>query len=129
MFSAIPIKAYKGNSDYMFLFKTEDEVKNLKPNLSRISKLAARGVIATAKGNSYDFVSRFFAPQLGIDEDPVTGSAHTLLAPYWSKQLQKKEMTAMQISARSGLLKCIVLGNRVALKGQAVLYLKGEISI
>ena len=89
-FNVNPTKVFKGQSDYMFIYKTEDEIKNMISYLDKISKLQDRGVIITAKGNEVDFVSRFFAPQSGIDEDPVTGSAHTTLIPYWSKELGEK---------------------------------------
>jgi predicted PhzF superfamily epimerase YddE/YHI9 len=92
-----------------------------------VSKLPARGVIATAKGDEVDFVSRFFAPQSGINEDPVTGSAHTSLTPYWSKVLGKTELSARQLSSRSGSLKCRAMGDRVEISGKCKRYLTGEI--
>lgn len=118
---------YKGKSDYLFVFNNEDEILNLKPSLNEISKLDARGAIVTAKGNSVDFVSRFFAPQAGVNEDPVTGSAHTTLTPYWAKQLNKTELTAIQVSERKGYLNCKLLNDRVEISGQARLYMIGEI--
>jgi PhzF family phenazine biosynthesis protein len=128
-FNIMPKKVLKGRTDYLFVFETEDQVRNLVPDLSLISKLQARGVIVTAKGKEVDFVSRFFAPQSGIDEDPVTGSAHTTLAPYWSKELGKNELRAKQLSKREGALWCKDLGGRVEISGQACLYLSGEIKI
>ena len=89
----------------------------------------ARGVIATAKGDVTDFVSRFFGPAVGIDEDPVTGSAHTTLIPYWAEQLNKTEMEAMQLSSRTGFIKCRMLGESVEISGQARLYLEGRIVV
>jgi PhzF family phenazine biosynthesis protein len=82
-----PLEVFKGKTDYMFVFKNEEQIQNLQPDFSELSKWNVRGVIVTAKGDHTDFVSRFFAPQSGIDEDPVTGSAHTTLTPYWSGQL------------------------------------------
>lgn len=127
--NAKPQQVLRGKDDYLFVFDTEEQVKNLKPNLPAISKVDARGVIASAKGNGVDFVSRFFGPQVGVDEDPVTGSAHTLLIPYWSQVLHKKEMTAYQLSARGGELRCEYRGDRVGISGKCVLYLKGDIYI
>jgi len=88
-----------------------------------------RGVIVTAKGKDADFVSRFFGPGVGIDEDPVTGSAHTTLIPYWSKKLEKDEMTAIQLSKRKGVLQCRYLNDRVEIGGKAITYLIGEIEV
>ncbi|WP_242130962.1 PhzF family phenazine biosynthesis protein [Aestuariivivens marinum] len=126
-FDIKPQMAFKGKTDYLLVFKNEEQIKTLKPMYYEISKLKARGIIVTAKGNETDFVSRFFAPQSGIDEDPVTGSAHTTLTPYWSKQLSKTELTAMQLSNRRGHLQCRYLGDRVEISGQCKLYLIGEI--
>ncbi len=126
-FNYQPVEVIKGKTDYMFVFKTEEEIKNLKPNLMELAKWDTRGVIATAKGEKSDFVSRFFAPQSGIDEDPVTGSAHTTLTPYWAGKLGKKELSAVQLSARKGNLKCKHLNDRVEISGQAKTYLIGEI--
>ena len=91
--------------------------------------LGARGVAITAPGNDVDFVSRFFAPNIGIDEDPVTGSVHCSLTPYWSKRLDKKQMVAHQISQRGGELHCTNAGERILISGQAVEYLKGKITL
>jgi PhzF family phenazine biosynthesis protein len=126
-FDRQPVEIVKGKTDYMFVFKTEEEIQNLKPNLQELAKWDVRGVIATAKGEKSDFVSRFFAPQCGIDEDPVTGSAHTTLAPYWSALLNKKELSAIQLSARKGNLTCKHLNDRVEISGKARTYLIGEI--
>jgi predicted PhzF superfamily epimerase YddE/YHI9 len=97
--------------------------------LDKIAKLDARGVIITAPGKNVDFVSRFFAPQSGVNEDPVTGSAHTTLVPYWRKVLGKDSLTAMQLSKRKGELKCKYLKDRVEISGKAKTYLSGEIVI
>jgi predicted PhzF superfamily epimerase YddE/YHI9 len=101
----------------------------MKPDLSKIAQLKARGAIVTARGNEVDFVSRFFGPQSGIDEDPVTGSAHTTLTPFWFERTSKKEMSAIQLSPRRGYLECVYAGNRVKISGQARLYLRGEIEV
>ena len=113
----------------MLVFNSEEEIRSLVPMLNNIAALPCRGLIVTAKGNSVDFISRFFAPQIAVDEDPVTGSAHTTLIPYWSARLGKKQMQAMQLSKRQGFLRCEYLGERVAIGGQGVLYLSGEIYI
>jgi PhzF family phenazine biosynthesis protein len=126
-FDRQPVEIVKGKTDYMFVFKTEEEIQNLKPNLQELAKWDVRGVIATAKGEKSDFVSRFFAPHCGIDEDPVTGSAHTTLTPYWSALLNKKELSAIQLSARKGNLTCKHLNDRVEISGKARTYLIGEI--
>jgi len=128
-FNYKPIKAYRGKTDYMLVFDNEEQVQNIQPDLRVISRLPARGAIVTAKGNTADFVSRFFAPQSGIDEDPVTGSAHTTLTPYWSGILNKKELTAIQLSPRKGHLRCINGGERIKISGQAKTYLSGEIIV
>jgi PhzF family phenazine biosynthesis protein len=127
--NVVPVEVYKGKTDYLVLVKTEAEVKNLLPDLTEISKLAARGLIVTAKGENVDFVSRFFAPQSGVNEDPVTGSAHTSLIPFWAEKTGKKEMSAMQLSDRGGKLICISKGERCLIGGTARLYLTGEISL
>jgi PhzF family phenazine biosynthesis protein len=120
---------FKGKTDYMAVLQSEEQLSALQPNLPEIAKLNVRGLIATAPGNNVDFVSRFFAPQSGIDEDPVTGSAHTTLIPYWSEKLGKMEMTALQLSKRGGTLICRNNGTRCLIGGKAQLYLTGEINI
>jgi len=101
----------------------------MKPDISLLAKVPVRGVIVTSKASSqgYDFVSRFFAPQVGVNEDPVTGSAHCCLAPFWSKRLNKNEMLAYQASARGGVVRVRVSGERVKLGGQAVTVIRGEL--
>ncbi len=128
-FDLIPRQAFKGKTDYLFVFENEEKITSIKPVFIEISKLNCRGVIVTAKGNEVDFVSRFFAPQVGVSEDPVTGSAHTTLTPYWAKLLNKTELTAMQLSDRKGYLQCEYLNDRVEISGQGKLYLTGEIHI
>lgn len=128
-FNRDPIEVFKGRTDYMFLFNNEEEIKQLNPDFTEIAKLECRGIIVTAKGNSVDFVSRFFTPQCGINEDPVTGSAHTTLTPFWSNRLGKQSLTATQLSKRKGYLKCKLLDDRVEISGQAKLYMTGTIHI
>ncbi|MBK5719520.1 PhzF family phenazine biosynthesis protein [Dysgonomonas sp. Marseille-P4677] len=128
-FNRKPIEVYKGKTDYMLVFENETDIVNITPQLENIKKLNARGVIITAKGKNVDFVSRFFAPQSGINEDPVTGSAHTTMTPYWAVKLNKNDLSAIQLSDRRGYLQCRFLENRVEISGQAKLYLTGEIHI
>jgi PhzF family phenazine biosynthesis protein len=124
-----PKEVYKGRTDYLAVLQSEQEVKTLKPDISLIARLYARGLIVTAKGDRVDFVSRFFAPQVGVDEDPVTGSAHTSLIPLWHKKLGKTQMSAKQLSKRGGTLNCMYQGNRCLIGGQSKLYLTGHILI
>lgn len=126
-FDLRPQLAFKGKTDYLLVFGREDEIRKLTPAFDAISKLKARGVIVTAKGDQVDFVSRFFAPQAGINEDPVTGSAYTTLTPYWAKELKKTSLSSIQLSARKGFLQCEYLNDRVEISGKAKLYLTGEI--
>lgn len=126
-FNIKPVEAYQGKTDIMLVYESEEQIIDLMPDFIAIKKLKGRGVIVTAKGNTVDFVSRFFAPQSGINEDPVTGSAHTTLTPYWAKKLNKISLTAVQLSARKGYLKCMYLTDRVEISGKGKLYLTGEI--
>lgn len=128
-FNIQPAEAFKGKSKYMLVYKNEDEIKNINPDLKTISTLAHGGVIVTAPGNDVDFVSRFFAPYLGVNEDPVTGSAHTALIPYWAQITGKNQLSAIQLSARKGYLTCRNKQDRVEISGECRLYLKGEIFI
>jgi predicted PhzF superfamily epimerase YddE/YHI9 len=114
-------------SDYMLVYKDQKQIENIKPDFKLLSETGTRGIIVTSKGKECDFVSRFFGPGVGIDEDPVTGSAHTTLIPYWQKILGKNKMTAMQLSKRKGYLRCTYLGERVEIGGKAKTYLIGEI--
>ena len=123
------LEVYRGIDDFMVVVDSETEVKDMKPNFSEISKLDSRGLIVTAHGVEVDFVSRWFGPQTGVDEDPVTGSAHTLLAPYWSTKLGKNKMNAKQLSNRGGFLICEVKDKAVEITGQAKLYLRGLIHL
>ena len=135
---AKPIAVFKGKTDYMLVYETQAQVEALTPDFREMSTVPARGVIVTAPGQpnadgeAIDFVSRFFGPQSGIDEDPVTGSAHTTLVPYWAEKLGKTELTARQLSKRGGYLRCKLNEDgenpaRVDISGQVQLYLTGEI--
>jgi PhzF family phenazine biosynthesis protein len=124
-----PLEICKGKTDYMLIYSSAGQVANLKPDMLQISKIAARGIIATAPGDDVDFDSRFFAPQSGIPEDPVTGSAHTALTPYWANKLGHNELSARQLSKRGGRLQCRLVGNRVEISGQAKAYMTGEIDL
>ncbi len=122
------VPLYTGvNTDLLVLVQDEEVVQSLKPDFGTLKRMGTRGVIVTAPGSEVDFVSRFFAPGVGIPEDPVTGSAHTVLTPFWSNRLGKTEMKARQISERGGDLICIQKGQRVEIGGKAVTYLIGEI--
>lgn len=128
-FGTKPLKTLKGRTDYLLLFESEETIKNLQPNIQLLLSTNARGIMVTAKGNEVDFVSRFFAPSVGVNEDPVTGSAHTTLIPFWANRLNKNELTALQLSARGGQLWCTLSGDRVFIAGKAVTYLRGEIEM
>ena len=123
-----PKKLYK-HRDAVAIFDTEHDIKNINPDMEKLKKLDYPAVIVTAVGNNVDFVSRNFAPKLGIPEDPVTGSAHCELIPYWSKTLNKKELLAHQISNRGGKLYCTHQGDRVTIGGEAITFMRGEIEI
>jgi PhzF family phenazine biosynthesis protein len=129
-----PVEVLKGKTDYLIVFENEQQILDMQPDFRELATIPARGVIVTAPGNptengSIDFVSRFFGPQSGIDEDPVTGSAHTTLIPYWAEKLGKTELTARQVSKRGGYLRCKLLGDRVEIGGQVKLYLTGEFEV
>lgn len=119
----------KNEFDYLVEVDTEEAVRSLKLDISLLAQTPTRGVMVTSRAASdgYDFVSRFFAPAVGVNEDPVTGSAHCCLGPFWSKRLGKQEMTAYQASARGGVVRLRVEGERVYLYGQAVTVLRGEL--
>ena len=123
------IACLKGKTDVMLIYESQEDIESLNPNFFLLKNLDVRGVITTAPGNEVDFVSRFFAPRSGVDEDPVTGSAHTSLTPYWSYAMGKKKLIARQLSQRGGELKCRLDGDRVLISGQARLYMKGEIYV
>ncbi len=115
--------------DYLAVFDSPAQVARLQPNMDLLAQLDCLGVIVTAPDTEADFVSRFFAPQAGIPEDPVTGSAHCSLVPYWARRLGKEELFARQISKRGGELQCRCLGDRVGIGGRALLYSRGELRI
>jgi PhzF family phenazine biosynthesis protein len=115
--------------DCFCVFETEDQIRSLKPDMSKLAAVDCRGVIVTAPGKDCDFVSRFFAPRAGIPEDPVTGSAHTNLIPYWSRRLGKNKLFARQVSPRGGELWCEDRGARVGIGGHAVKYMEGQITV
>ena len=115
--------------DYFAVYESEADILALNPDFRAIAAIDVHAVIVTAPGNTSDFVSRFFAPAVGIDEDPVTGSAHSTLTPYWAERLGKSTLFARQVSRRGGEVYCELAGDRVKLGGDAVLYLKGEIYV
>lgn len=126
-----PNEVYWAQEDYLLVYDSQSDIENMKPDFSLLKKVETRGIIVTAKTKSkkLDFVCRFFGPAVGIDEDPVTGSAFTKLVPYWSKQTGKTEFIAEQISARKGNVACKLVGDRVLIAGSAKLYLKGRITV
>ncbi len=125
-----PSEVWANSFNYMAIFGDEQTVRNLSPDMAAIAQIDRPGVIVTAKGkDTYDFVSRYFAPRKGIPEDPVTGAAHCMLAPYWAKQLGKLQFKAYQASRRGGEIVCRILGERIELEGYCVFYLEGEVEI
>lgn len=127
-FSTAP-RACVRNQDYIFIFDNEEEIVGANPDLAALTELDLRGVAITARSGSYDFVLRFFAPKYGINEDPVTGSAFTQLIPYWSAVLGKTRLTARQVSARGGDVRCLLAGDRVSISGKAAKYMVGSIEL
>jgi PhzF family phenazine biosynthesis protein len=123
------VAVFEANNTYFVVCESEAAVRRIQPNLAMIEKLHPSVVCVTAPGETCDFVSRYFAPSYGVPEDPVTGSAHCALAPYWSSRLGKLNLHARQFSARGGELWCDVSGERVAIKGQSVLTLQGTLSL
>ena len=123
-----PKEVFKA-SDYLAVFQSETEVGELRPNFSVLSQLDCLGIIATAPGDSADFVSRFFAPKAGIDEDPATGSSHSTLIPFWSEKLGKSTLFGRQISRRGGEFFCRNLGDRVAIGGRCAIYSRGQLQV
>jgi len=115
--------------DYVLIFDNEADVINASPDIAQLAQLDLRGVVITAPSNQYDFVVRFFAPKYGINEDPVTGSAFTQLAPYWAEVLCKQQLHAKQVSQRGGEVTCAVEGNRVVIAGKAVQYMEATIEV
>jgi predicted PhzF superfamily epimerase YddE/YHI9 len=127
-FASEPIEILKA-SDYLMVFPKTIDLTAFTPDMGLLSKLDLRGVMITAQHEHYDFISRFFAPKYGIPEDPVTGSAHCALVPYWSQKLNKPHLHACQVSPRRGELFCEDQGDRVMIGGEASLFLKGSIFI
>lgn len=123
-----PRSLYQGR-DYLAVFESQKEIASLRPDFRRLAELPNEGVIVTAPGDNCDFVSRFFAPKLGIDEDPVTGSTHCALIPFWARRLDRKTLHARQLSRRGGELFCEERGDRVGIGGHAVTYLSGQIDV
>ena len=123
------LEVFKGRDDFLAILNKEEDVANLNIDFEKLKQLSARGLIVSAEGQNCDFVSRCFFPATGVDEDPVTGSAHTTLAPYWSEKLKKSKLIAKQISTRGGELTCEIHENRVYIGGNAVEYMCGDIKI
>jgi PhzF family phenazine biosynthesis protein len=125
----IPSSVLQIEDDYFAIYESVDDIRNIRPDFRVLEKLHPFGVAITAPGEDSDFVSRFFVPSYGIPEDPVTGSTHCSLAPYWGERLRKTHLHARQVSQRGGELWCELKGDRVIIKGHAVLTLRGELSI
>lgn len=123
------LEVFRGRDDILAIIKKEEDVANLNINFEMLKQLSARGLIVSAQGQNCDFVSRCFFPATGVDEDPVTGSAHTTLTPYWSTKLSKYKLIAKQLSSRGGTLKCEIHDNRVYIGGNAVEYMCGNIKL
>jgi predicted PhzF superfamily epimerase YddE/YHI9 len=123
-----PLEVLKSR-DYLIVLDNEQDLRALQPVMDDLRGLDCLGVIVTAKGSDVDFVSRFFAPAAGVNEDPVTGSAHSTLIPYWATRLKKRHLSAKQVSSRGGLLRCEDMDEAVKIAGQAAEYLVGEIGI
>jgi len=124
-----PIECFRTDIAFMAVFKDEQAIHSLKPDFRLLNSLGPRDVMVTAPGHACDFVSRYFAPACGIDEDPATGSAHCTLAPYWADRLGKASLCARQLSRRTGAFRCRIAGDRVLISGQARSYLTGAIDV
>lgn len=122
-----PISTFRGRDDFLVVLGLQEQVEKLQPDFAKLAQAGGRGVIVTAPGEETDFVSRCFYPNAGVNEDPVTGSAHTTLTPYWARRTGKQELTARQLSKRGGELTCRFLEERVEMGGQAVTFLRGKI--
>lgn len=127
-FDIAPVECLR-SEDYIVVFERETDIASANPDFEQLKKLNLRGVIITAKSTRYDFVARFFAPNYGVPEDPVTGSAYTQLAPYWASRLGSKRFHVKQLSSRGGELTCELIDDRVFISGKAVKYLEGKIEI
>ena len=124
-----PREVWRARDNYLAVYDAEEEVRALRPDMTGLRALGRYGVAATAPGQASDFVSRYFAPSFGIDEDPVTGMTHCTLTPYWARRLGKDRLHALQVSARGGELFCLPRGDRVTIAGRAVKYMQGVIEI
>jgi predicted PhzF superfamily epimerase YddE/YHI9 len=124
-----PREVWRARDNYMAVYDSEEEVRQLRPDMARLRTLEGFGAVVTAPGKASDFVSRYFAPGFGIDEDPVTGMTHCTLTPYWAQRLGKERLHALQVSARGGELFCMPRGDRVAIAGRAVKYMQGVIEV
>ncbi len=127
--AVVPEEVFKGKNVLLVVLKSQKDLEEIKPKINFIEAAHPHGVIFTAKGNDVDFVSRCFFPNCGINEDPVTGSAHCILTPYWAAKLGKTKLTARQLSKRTGNLVCELIGDRVEISGKAITYLTGEIEV
>jgi PhzF family phenazine biosynthesis protein len=126
----VPIEVMANEFNYMALLESEKLLRELAPDMTALARIGRPGVIVTAPGGgNYDFISRYFAPAKGIPEDPVTGAAHCMLAPYWAKRLGKKEFRAFQASQRGGEVVCHLVKDRIELKGECVFYLEGQVEV
>ncbi len=124
-----PEKVFGSEEDLLVVLESEKAVRDVRPDFDALLKIESRGIIVTARGDGVDFVSRFFAPRVGVKEDPVTGSAHCVLIPYWARLLGKDVLRALQVSNRGGELSCKNSGERVRISGKAVLYMEGVITV
>ncbi len=124
-----PLKLLRGKDDYLAVFENQKQIEDMQPKLPLLKKINARGLVISAPGDEVDFVSRCFYPEAGIEEDPVTGSAHTMLTPYWANKFNKEELEAHQLSKRGGKLNCRLVNDRVFISGDSVIYFEGTISI
>ncbi len=127
----VPDRVYyaPNDSNYLVVMESEADVRAAEPDLGLLKKLDSQGLIITAPGETCDFVSRYFVPAVGIDEDPVTGSIHSVLTPYWAQRLGKERLSARQLSARGGVLECQLAGDRVHIAGQAAFYMEGQVRL
>ena len=126
----VPIEVLVNEFNYMALLESEKLLRELAPDMAALARMGRSGVIVTAPSDgNYDYISRYFAPAKGIPEDPVTGAAHCMLAPYWAKRLDKKEFRAFQASQRGGEVVCRLVNDRIELKGECVFYLEGEVEV
>lgn len=124
-----PIETYIGDINLFALIDSEDDLRTLTPNFNKLINLDGQGLIVSSRSKKYDFVSRYFCPKYGINEDPVTGSAHTTLIPFWSEKLNSSKLVAKQVSKRGGVLYCKNADNRVLIAGKTTLYMKGKIEV